>query len=55
MSFAVEENKLPNPESVGFFCAWTEVPTSADRMNLIQQARLRGDGVALRGLADRTP
>ena len=38
MTFAVKENKLPYPIAVGFFCAWAEVPTPADFMNLIHQA-----------------
>jgi hypothetical protein len=47
MTFVVED-VLPNPESVGFFRAWTEVPTP------IHQAWRRGDCVALRAVANRT-
>lgn len=39
MTFAVEENELTNPEAIGFFRARSEMPTSADLMNLIHQAR----------------
>lgn len=53
--FAVEENELPSPEPIGFFCAWTEMATSTDCMNLIHQAQCGGDGIVLRGLAIRTP
>lgn len=55
MPLAMEEDELPNPEPISLFCACTEVPASADRMNLVHQTGRRGDGVALRGLAGRTP
>ena len=44
MPFAVEENALADPIPISFFCAWTEVPTTAYLMNLIHQAGRCGNG-----------
>jgi len=51
VTFAAEENESAKPESVGFFGAQAVAPTSANRMNLIQQSRVRARGVAIRNLA----
>ena len=54
MAFAVKEDELPDPESIGLFGARAQVPAAADGMNLIHQAK-RGSGIGLRRLVDQTP
>ena len=54
MAFAVKEDELPDPESIGLLGTGTQVAAAANCMNLIHQAQ-RGRGIGLRRLVDQTP